>query len=104
MNATPSPYQSTGYYTVDGANIYRDVVAVGRYQYYQISFATNLFVVGTNTLSITIRQGGAATTWNIGNVTNGYPDLLSGGLIYDFLQMETGPQVIIANPPAAPAG
>jgi autotransporter-associated beta strand protein len=104
VNATPSPYQSTGYYTVDGANIYRDVVAVGRYQYYQISFATNLFVVGTNTLSITIRQGGAATTWNIGNVTNGYPDLLSGGLIYDFLQMETGPQVVIANPPASPTG
>jgi autotransporter-associated beta strand protein len=104
VNATPSPYQSTGYYTTDGANIYRDVVTVGRYQYYQISFAPNLFVVGTNTLSITIRQGGAATTWNIGNVTNGYPDLLSGGLIYDFLQMETGPQVIIASPPAAPSG
>jgi len=102
VNATPSPYQSTGYYTTDGANIYRDVVAVGRYQYYQISFAPSLFVVGTNTLSITIRQGGAATTWNIGNVTNGYPDLLSGGLIYDFLQMETGPQVIVSNPPAAP--
>jgi autotransporter-associated beta strand protein len=104
VNATPSPYQSTGYYTGDGANIYRDVVAVGRYQYYQISYAPNLFVVGTNTLAISIRQGGAATTWNIGNVTNGYPDLLSGGLIYDFLQMETGPQVIIANPPAAPGG
>jgi fibronectin type 3 domain-containing protein len=91
VNATPSPYQSTGYYTVDGANIY------------QISFATNLFVVGTNTLSLTIRQGGAPTTWNIGNITNGYPDLLSGGLIYDFLQMETGPQVIISNPPLAPS-
>jgi len=104
VNATPSPYQSTGYYTTDGANIYREVVEVGRYQYYQISFATNLFVIGTNTLSITIRQGGAATTWNIGNVTNGYPDLLSGGIMYDFLQMETGPQVILANPPAAPGG
>jgi autotransporter-associated beta strand protein len=104
VNATPSPYQSTGYYTTDGANIYRDVVAVGRYQYYQISFAPNLFVVGTNTLSITVRQGGASTAWNIGNVTNGYPDLLSGGIMYDFLQMETGPQVIIANPPAAPGG
>jgi autotransporter-associated beta strand protein len=104
VNATPSPYQSTGYYTVDGANIYRDVVAVGRYQYYQISFATNLFVVGTNTLAISIRQGGAATTWNVGNITNGYPDLLSGGLIYDFLQMETGPQIIISSPPAAPSG
>jgi autotransporter-associated beta strand protein len=104
VNATPSPYQSTGYYTVDGANIYRDVITVGRYQYYQISFATNLFVVGTNTLAISIRQGGAATTWNIGNITNGYPDLLSGGLIYDFLQMETGPQIIISNPPLAPSG
>jgi autotransporter-associated beta strand protein len=104
VNATPSPYQSTGYYTVDGANIYRDVVAVGRYQYYQISFAPSLFVVGTNTLSITIRQGGASTTWNIGNITNGYPDLLSGGLMYDFLQMETGSQVILSNPPAAPTG
>ena len=104
VNATPSPYQGTGYYTTDGANIYRDVVAVGRYQYYQISFATNLFVAGTNTLSITIRQGGAPTTWNIGNVTNGYPDLLSGGIMYDFLQMETGPQIVPANPPAAPTG
>ncbi len=104
VNATPAPYQSTGYYTVDGANIYRDVVAVGRYQYYQISFAPGLFVVGTNTLSITIRQGGASGTWNIGNVTNGYPDLLSGGLMYDFLQMETGSQVILSNPPAAPTG
>ncbi len=89
---------------MDGANIYRDVVATGRYQYYQISFAPNLFVPGTNTLSLTIRQGGAATTWNIGNLTNGYPDLLSGGLIYDFLQMETGPQMLSANPPAAPGG
>ena len=104
VNATPSPYQSTGYYTTDGANIYRDVVAVGRYQYYQISFAPNLFVVGTNTLSITIRQGGASTTWSLSNITNGYPDLLSGGIMYDFLQMETGPQVIIASPPVAPSG
>jgi autotransporter-associated beta strand protein len=104
VNATPSPYQSTGYYTVDGANIYRDVIAVGRYQYYQISYSPSLFHVGTNTLALTIRQGGAATTWNIGNITNGYPDLLSGGLIYDFLQMETGPQVIISSPPAAPGG
>ena len=104
VNATPSPYQSTGYYTTDGANIYRDVVAVGRYQYYQISFAPNLFVVGTNTFGITVRQGGASTTWSLNNVTNGYPDLLSGGIMYDFLQMETGPQVIIANPPAAPSG
>ncbi len=61
-------------------------------------------IVGTNTLSITIRQGGAATTWNIGNITNGYPDLLSGGIMYDFLQMETGSQIIIANPPLAPSG
>ena len=104
LNATPSPYQSTGYYTVDGANIYRDVIEVGRYQYYQISYSPSLFHVGTNTLALTIRQGGAATTWNIGNITNGYPDLLSGGLIYDFLQMETGPQVIISSPPAAPSG
>jgi len=102
--ALPSQYQSAGFFTVDGANIYRDVVAVGRYQYYQFSMATNLFKVGTNTLSINIRQGGAATTWNIGNVTNGYPDLLSGGLIYDFLQMETGPQIIISSPPPAPSG
>jgi autotransporter-associated beta strand protein len=102
--ALPSQYQSAGFFTVDGANIYRDVVAVGRYQYYQFSMATNLFKVGTNTMSINIRQGGAATTWNIGNVTNGYPDLLSGGLIYDFLQMETGPQIIISSPPAAPSG
>lgn len=104
VNATPAPYQSTGYYTTDGANIYRDVVAVGRYQYYQISYASNLFVAGTNTLAINIRQGGAATTWNIGNVTNGYPDLLSGGLIYDFLQMETGVPVIQSNPPTPPGG
>ena len=102
--ALPSQYKSAGFFTVDGANIYRDVVAVGRYQYYQFSMATNLFVVGTNTMSINIRQGGAATTWNIGNVTNGYPDLLSGGIIYDFLQMETGPQVVISNPPLAPTG
>ncbi len=102
VNATPSPYQTTGVYTVDGANIYRDVVQVGRYQYYQISFAPNLFVVGTNILSIRIRQGGASGSWNIGNVTNGYPDLLQGGIMYDFLQMETGPQVIISNPPLAP--
>ena len=104
VNATPAPYQTTGYYTQDGANIYRDVVAVGRYQYYQISFPKNLFVLGTNTLSLTIRQGGASPTWNIGNVTNGYPDLLQGGLIYDFLQMETGLQVVISSPPIAPTG
>jgi autotransporter-associated beta strand protein len=102
--ALPSQYKSTGYYTQDGANIYRDVVAVGRYQYYQFSFAPSLFVAGTNTLSITIRQGGASGTWNIGNVTNGYPDLLQGGLIYDFLQMETGAPVIISDPPLAPSG
>jgi autotransporter-associated beta strand protein len=102
--ALPSQYKSAGFFTVDGANIYRDVVAVGRYQYYQFSMPTNLFVVGTNTMSITIRQGGAPTTWSISNITNGYPDLVSGGLIYDFLQMETGPQIIISNPPLAPTG
>jgi autotransporter-associated beta strand protein len=89
-------------FTVDGANIYRDVVAVGVTSIIRFH-APNLFGRHQH-LSINIRQGGAATTWNIGNVTNGYPDLLSGGLIYDFLQMETGPQVIIANPPLAPSG
>ncbi|HZT21837.1 MAG TPA: autotransporter-associated beta strand repeat-containing protein [Verrucomicrobiae bacterium] len=104
VNATPSAYQTTGIYTQNGSDIYRDVVAVGRYQYYQISFPTNLFIVGTNILSITIRQPGSSPTWNIGNITNGYPELLQGGIIYDFLQMETGPPVILSSPPAAPSG
>jgi fibronectin type 3 domain-containing protein len=98
VNATPAPYQTTGYYTTDGVDIYRDVVTIGRYQYYQISFAPSLFVVGTNTLSIRIRQGGAPGSW-ANSTTNAYPDLVQGGIIYDFLQMETGVPV-----PDAPTG
>jgi autotransporter-associated beta strand protein len=98
VNVTPDSYHGQG--TVDGTDIYRDVVTVGRYQYYQFSFATNLFEVGTNIFTLTIRQPGASGSWS----GTDYPELLQGGLIYDFLQMETGPQVIIATPPAAPIG
>jgi hypothetical protein len=98
VNVTPDAYHGQG--TADGTDIYRDVVTVGRYQYYQFTFATNLFKVGTNTFTITIRQPGASGSWS----GSAYPELLQGGLIYDFLQMETGPQVILATPPAAPAG
>ncbi len=98
VNVTPDTYHGQG--TSDGTDIYRDVVTVGRYQYYQFSFATNLFKVGTNTFTITIRQPGASGSWS----GSYYPELLQGGLIYDFLQMETGPQIIIFNPPVAPSG
>jgi autotransporter-associated beta strand protein len=98
VNVTPDTYHGQG--TSDGVDIYRDVVTVGRYQYYQFSFATNLFKVGTNTFTLTIRQGGAPGSWS----GTYYPELVQGGLIYDFLQMETGPQVILPTPPAAPAG
>jgi autotransporter-associated beta strand protein len=98
VNVTPDAYHGQG--TADGTDIYRDVVTVGRYQYYQYSFAANLFKVGTNTFTITIRQPGASGSWS----GSYYPELLQGGLIYDFLQMETGPQVILSTPPAAPTG
>ena len=98
VNVTPDAYHGQG--TADGTDIYRDVVTVGRYQYYQFTFAANLFKVGTNTFTITIRQPGASGSWS----GSAFPELLQGGLIYDFLQMETGPQVILATPPAAPAG
>ena len=98
VNVTPDTYH--GQATFDGSDIYRDVVTTGHYQYYQFSFAPNLFVAGTNTFTITIRQPGAAGVWS----GSYYPDLLQGGIIYDFLQMETGPQVITTNPPAAPGG
>jgi autotransporter-associated beta strand protein len=108
VNQTPNianfSNPSQGVFTTSGDDIYRDVVAVGRYQYYQFSFPSSDFVAGTNTFSIHIRQPGTAGTYTIPNVTNGYPDLLVGGLIYDFLQMETGPQVISASPPTAPGG
>jgi autotransporter-associated beta strand protein len=107
VNQTPNisgfSNPSQGVFTTSGDDIYRDVVEVGRYQYYQFSFPSSDFVVGTNTFSIHIRQPGLSNPVNAGG-TNGYPDLIIGGLIYDFLQMETGPQVIIANPPAAPSG
>jgi rhamnogalacturonan endolyase len=93
LNATPAPSQSSGIYTADGANIYRDVVTIGRYQYYQLSFDPSLFVVGKNTLTITIRQPGASGGWNNGTNTAAYPDLVQGGIMYDFLQMETGAPV-----------
>jgi autotransporter-associated beta strand protein len=98
VNVTPDSYH--GQATSDGADIYRDVVTVGRYQYYQFSFPSNLFVVGTNTFTITIRQPGAPGNWT----GTYYPELVQGGLIYDFLQMETGPQIILSTPPAAPNG
>ena len=98
VNVTPDTYHGQG--TSDGVDIYRDVVTVGRYQYYQFTFATNLFKLGTNTFTITIRQPGAPGSWT----GTYYPELVQGGLIYDFLQMETGPQVIITNPAAAPTG
>ena len=102
VNATPTisgvsdPYHGVG--TTSGVDIYRDVVTVGRYQYYQFPFPSNLFVVGTNTFTITIRQPGAPGSWT----GTYYPELVQGGLIYDFLQMETGPQIILSTPPAAP--
>jgi len=98
VNVTPDTYHGQG--TSDGVDIYRDVVTVGRYQYYQFTFATNLFKLGTNTFTITIRQGGAPGSWS----GTSYPELVQGGLIYDFLQMETGPQVILSTPVAAPTG
>ena len=108
VNVTPNiagfSNPSQGVFTTSGVDIYRDVVTVGRYQYFQFTFPASDFVVGTNTFSIHIRQPGSPGTWNIGNVTNGYPNLLQGGIIYDFLQMEAGPQVILPSPPAAPAG
>jgi len=108
VNVTPNianfSNPSQGVFTTSGDDIYRDVVAVGRYQYYQFTFPSSDFVVGTNTFSIHIRQPGQAGTYSNGSVTNGYPNLIIGGLIYDFLQMEAGPQVILATPPAAPGG
>jgi autotransporter-associated beta strand protein len=98
VNVTPDTYHGQG--TTTGVDIYRDVVTVGRYQPYQFTFATNLFNLGTNIFTITIRQPGAPGSWS----GSYYPELVQGGLMYDFLQMETGPQVIIANPPAAPSG
>jgi autotransporter-associated beta strand protein len=108
VNQTPNisgfSNPSQGVFTSSGDDIYRDVVTVGRYQYYQFTFPASDFVVGTNTFSIHIRQPGSPGTWSISSVTNGYPNLLQGGIIYDFLQMEAGPQVILSNPPAAPTG
>jgi autotransporter-associated beta strand protein len=98
VNVTPDTYHGQG--TSDGTDIYRDVVTVGRYQPYQFTFATNLFKLGTNTFTITIRQPGASGSWS----GSYYPELLQGGLIYDFLQMETGSQVIVSTPLVAPTG
>ena len=98
VNVTPDTYHGQG--TTSGVDIYRDVVTVGRYQPYQFTFATNLFKLGTNIFTITIRQPGAPGNWSGAY----YPELVQGGLIYDFLQMETGPQVIVSAPPAAPTG
>jgi hypothetical protein len=90
VNATPDAYHGQG--TADGVDLYRNVVTIGRYQYYQFSFPASLFKVGTNTLTIRIRQGGAPGSWS-NSTTNAYPDLVQGGIIYDFLQMETGQPV-----------
>jgi len=98
VNVTPDTYHGQG--TADGTDIYRDVVTTGRYQYYQFTFAANLFKVGTNTFTITIRQPGASGSWS----GTDYPELLQGGIMYDFLQMEAGPQIILANPPTGPSG
>jgi autotransporter-associated beta strand protein len=108
VNQTPNisgfSNPSQGVFTTDGVDIYRDVVTTGRYQYYQFTFPTSDFVVGTNTFSIHIRQPGSPGTWSNMSAPLGYPNLLQGGLIYDFLQMEAGPQVIMSSPPAAPGG
>jgi fibronectin type 3 domain-containing protein len=108
VNQTPNipnfSNPSQGVFTTSGDDIYRDVVEVGRYQYYQFTFPNSDFVVGTNTFSIHIRQPGTDPLYSISNVTNGYPDLLVGGLIYDFLQMETGPPVVMQNLPTSPTG
>jgi autotransporter-associated beta strand protein len=107
VNVTPNiagfSNPSQGVFTTSGVDIYRDVVTKGRYQYFQFTFPASDFVVGTNTFSIHIRQPGSPGFWSITSVTNGYPNLLQGGIIYDFLQMEAGPQVILSSPPPAPA-
>ena len=108
VNVTPNisgfSNPSQGVFTTTGDDIYRDVVTVGRYQYFQFTFPSSDFVVGTNTFSIHIRQPGSPGSWSIGSVTNGYPNLVQGGIIYDFLQMEAGSQVVLSSPPTAPAG
>jgi len=108
VNQTPNlagfANPSQGVATTTGDDVYRDVVTVGRYQYFQFTFPSSDFVVGTNTFSIHIRQPGSPGTWSIASVTNGYPNLVQGGIIYDFLQMEAGPKVVLSTPPAAPSG
>jgi len=108
VNVTPNisgfSNPSQGVFTTTGDDIYRDVVTVGRYQYFQFTFPSSDFVVGTNTFSIHLRQPGSPGSWSIGSVTNGYPNLVQGGIIYDFLQMEAGSQVVLSSPPTAPAG
>jgi fibronectin type 3 domain-containing protein len=89
VNETPSPYQGTGIYTNSGADIYRDVVQVGRWQRYVVTLPSSAFKTGSNTLQIGVRQGGFGGTWN--PAAGGYPDLVAGGLMYDAVKLEAGP-------------
>jgi autotransporter-associated beta strand protein len=89
VNETPSPYQSTGIYTNSGADIYRDVVQVGQWQQYVVTLPSSAFKTGSNTFQLQVRQGGFSGTWD---TSGGWPDLVAGGLMYDAIKLEAGPQ------------
>jgi autotransporter-associated beta strand protein len=89
VNETPSPYASTGIYTASGADIYRDVVQIGQWQQYTVTLPSSAFKTGSNTLQLQVRQGGFSGTWN---TSGGWPDLVAGGLMYDAIKLEAGPQ------------
>lgn len=89
VNETPSPYATTGIYTDSGADIYRDVVKVGQWQQYLVTLPSSAFKTGSNTLQIAVRQGGFNGTWN---TSGGRPNLVAGGLMYDAIKLESGPQ------------
>ena len=65
------------------------MVLVGRWQHFELTLPASAFKVGANTLSITLRQPGFSGTWT--GTTK--PEMLAGGLMYDALKLEAGPQV-----------
>lgn len=82
-----SPYGGSG--TNSGADIYRDVVQVGQWQQYVTTIPSTALKTGSNTVQIQVRQPGFNGTWD---TSGGWPDLVAGGLMYDAIKLEAGPQ------------
>jgi rhamnogalacturonan endolyase len=92
VNICPDPV--SGISTVNDAGIYRSATQLALQQRFELTFDPNLLVVGTNTVSFTVRAtGGRGNPWS--GMKPVYPN---AGIMFDCIQLEAGAPVTNAAP------